>query len=121
MKGTRPKGRRVQRAFDLACAAMTQRAEADTGVTSDAEYEKLCEDSRSAALALGEALHREKMSRKVRRALELARASGVRLGRPKKLEADAARSTVRKMGSIKAAATKLGVSRRTIARALKRK
>jgi hypothetical protein len=54
----------------------------------------------------------------VREALARAKAQGVRLGRPPKLTPEKARELVDSAGSIKRAAAMLGVSRRTVRRAL---
>lgn len=85
------------------------------GAESDDEFERARENLRKSSIAAGQAF----VSELTREALARLREQGVRLGRPPKVEPAQVAEAVSRAGSAKRAASQLGVSLRTIRRALR--
>jgi len=80
----------------------------------DAEYERLSRAVDRSALALGWSMR----AKAIREGLAHAKARGVRVGRPPKLQPEKTRRVYLRAGSIAAAARRLRVSRAAVRRAL---
>lgn len=90
---------------------------ADADTEDEADYQRAQDSLRKAAEAYG----RRATSERVRASLALAKAKGRPVGRPPKVSTDQATQMRAAAGSVSEAARRLGVSRDTLAKALKRK
>ena len=88
---------------------------AEVDAEDDDAFRRADDNLRKAAIAYGA---REVIDR-IRKGLERRRQAGLHVGRPRKVEPKAAIDAVTETGSVQKAATKLGVSRYTVGRALR--
>ena len=87
----------------------------------DAAFERVGDNLVAAAVNYLCASEKAAMSRAVRKALRAKRATGIQLGRPRRLTEDAMQAALSADDSMARVAEKLGVSRWTLRRAIKRR
>lgn len=93
---------------------LTEAAISYANADSDDEYDRARDNLRKAASAFG-----NKAGEAIRIALADLRARGIKLGRPRKIEPEVAVRLAEQTKSIRKTALMLGVSRKTVQRALR--
>lgn len=102
--------------LDVVAAAAERYASAE----EESDFVKARDNLRKASARHGQANFRLKVSQRTRRALSMARKRGVHLGRPVLVDGEKARAALAEHRTVARAAKALGVSERTLRRALRR-